>query len=235
MFSTAIVTCEHGGNKIPPAHWYLFQGREELLQTHVGWDPGALEAARYVSGQLNLPLFYTETCRLLVEANRSIGFKDHFSEFTDPLPDSEKQAIIEQYYIPYREEVEAFLEHLIYSDKNILHISMHSCTPVLHGEVREMDISFLFDPERASEHEFCKKMKAALMEISPEMIVKFNYPYLGTDDGFTTHLRKLFPDEKYAGIEIEINQKYPLGNDTNAWKKLQNDLCKALSSVINDQ
>ncbi|MGZ5244731.1 MAG: N-formylglutamate amidohydrolase, partial [Bacteroidia bacterium] len=70
---------------------------------------------------------------------------------------------------------------------------------------------------------------------APELTVKFNYPYLGTDDGFTTHLRKLFPDEKYAGVEIEINQKYPLGSDDKAWKKLQKDIYKAVASTINEQ
>src|SRR5687768_11004985 len=98
MFDATIVTCEHGGNKIPQKYWYLFQGKEDILNTHVGWDPGALEAARFVAEKLNLPLFYSETCRLLVEANRSIGFRDHFSDFTIGLPDDEKQAIIEQYY-----------------------------------------------------------------------------------------------------------------------------------------
>jgi hypothetical protein len=31
--------------------------------------------------------------------------------------------------------------------------------------------------------------------------------YLGKADGFTTYLRKQFP-ESYIGIEIEINQKF---------------------------
>jgi hypothetical protein len=35
-----------------------------------------------------------------------------------------------------------------------------------------------------------------------------NYPYQGTSDGFTTHLRKKFPDSQYVGIELEVNQKH---------------------------
>jgi predicted N-formylglutamate amidohydrolase len=33
-----------------------------------------------------------------------------------------------------------------------------------------------------------------------------NEPYLGTDDGLTTHLRTVFPAAGYAGIEIEVRQ-----------------------------
>ena len=229
MFNAIIITCEHAGNIIPEAYKNLFIGADEILQSHRGWDPGALEAAKYLSANLNAPLFFTETCRLLVEANRSIGFPDQFSDFTGKLPDAEKQKIIEQYYMPYRHEVEAFLQHLIYSDKRVLHLSLHSCTPVLHGSVREMDVSFLFDTERHSEMQFCESWRNKLQKINSDLLIRFNYPYLGTDDGFTTHLRTLFPDEKYAGIEVEINQKYPLGNDINAWTNLQKLLLESLN------
>ena len=33
-----------------------------------------------------------------------------------------------------------------------------------------------------------------------------NYPYLGKADGFTTSLRQEF-QERYIGIELELNQK----------------------------
>ncbi len=231
MFDAIVITCEHAGNHIPPAYLYLFEGKEELINSHRGWDPGALEAARYLADGLQAPLFYTETCRLLVEANRSIGFKDHFSEYTSGLPDKEKQVIIEEYYMPFRRQAEAFLEHLIYSDKNVLHLSVHSLTPVLNGRIREMDISFLFDEAREAEYEFCKALKAALLEKDSKLAVKFNYPYLGTDDGFTTHLRRLFTGDKYAGIEIEFNQQYILDNDKARWKHMQYLLLDAIKNT----
>jgi hypothetical protein len=40
------------------------------------------------------------------------------------------------------------------------------------------------------------------------MFIEFNKPYLGIDDGLTTYLRTVYPDSHYAGIEIEINQKF---------------------------
>ncbi|RYD75884.1 MAG: N-formylglutamate amidohydrolase [Sphingobacteriales bacterium] len=232
MFDAIVFTCEHAGNKVPENYTQLFKTDPEIIETHQGWDPGALEAAKYLSSNLKAPLFYADYCRLLVEPNRSIGFPDFFSDFTDILPDAEKQALIEEFYMPYRTEVEAFLEHLIYSDRNVLHLSMHSCTPELNGSKRELDVSFLFDQERESEMRFCEDWRNALQKADHNLLIRFNYPYLGTDDGFTTHLRKLFPDEKYAGIEIEINQKYPLGEDKIAWKNLQENLLKSLSAVI---
>jgi hypothetical protein len=42
----------------------------------------------------------------------------------------------------------------------------------------------------------------------PGFQIRFNDPYKGTDDGFTTWLRKKYNDSEYIGIEIEVNQKF---------------------------
>lgn len=62
------------------------------------------------------------------------------------------------------------------------------------------------------------------------MNVRFNYPYLGKADGFTTHLRKKFKDN-YIGIELEVNQKFAKNNQMDAYLKQM--LVFALKTVIN--
>ena len=37
---TFIVTCEHGGNRIPAPYRPLFRGQKALLDSHRGYDPG---------------------------------------------------------------------------------------------------------------------------------------------------------------------------------------------------
>jgi hypothetical protein len=49
-----------------------------------------------------------------------------------------------------------------------------------------------------------------------------NYPYRGQSDGLTTALRRQF-GARYLGIELEINQRWPLG-PRSAWQTLQADL-----------
>jgi hypothetical protein len=51
--------------------------------------------------------------------------------------------------------------------------------------------------------------------------VRYNYPYLGKMDGFTTYLRKQFISN-YIGIELEVNQKYVKEN------KLDVEICELL-------
>ena len=63
---------------------------------------------------------------------------------------------------------------------------------------------------------------------NPELKIRFNYPYLGKADGFTTYLRKIFP-ENYIGIELEVNQKFVNNNKMKSAFKQQTFLAlKAL-------
>src|ERR1700739_839489 len=39
---TFIITCEHGGNRIPVPYRRLFRGQRALLDSHRGYDPGSL-------------------------------------------------------------------------------------------------------------------------------------------------------------------------------------------------
>ncbi len=91
----------------------------------------------------------------------------------------------------------------------MVHLAVHSFTPVLKGVERMVDVGILFDPERAFERRVAGRWRAALAERDPELRVRFNEPYDGRSDGLTTTLRSTFdagegPD--YAGIELEVNQ-----------------------------
>jgi predicted N-formylglutamate amidohydrolase len=221
-----ILTCEHGGNKIPLEYRSFFMPHQEVLQSHKGYDIGALELFGEMVKQLK-PDFsrYSTISRLLVELNRSIGNANLFSEISKNLPQSHKDRIIELYYTPYRDAGENMMLAWASKKHTIVHISVHSFTPIFEGEERKADIGLLYDPKRSSEKEFCKIWKDELEEKNDNFKTRLNYPYQGTSDGFTTHLRKKFPDSQYVGIELEVNQKY-LESSTSA------DTRKVITSTI---
>lgn len=205
MSYALLITCEHAGNIIPNQYQLLFAGQDEVLASHEGWDPGAWDVAAFLGEQLNAKPIGCPTSRLLIEANRSLHHPQLFSRFTNSLNEKEKEALIKEIYLPYRKQVE---RKIAASSKPLLHLSIHSFTPVFHGQVRQVEIGLLFDPARKSEAHFCMQLKDKLQQHQADLNVQFNQPYLGTDDGFTTHLRSLYPDDQYLGIEIEINQKF---------------------------
>ncbi|WP_423818921.1 N-formylglutamate amidohydrolase [Salinimicrobium sp. TIG7-5_MAKvit] len=223
-----VLTCEHAGNEIPQEYEQLFSEAQEVLETHRGYDPGALDLFQELSP---LAVFRQEymISRLLVEPNRSLGHPQLFSEFTAQLQEAQKEQILEDFYIPYRTYIESRIGDLISAGKEIVHISVHTFTPELNGEVRNADIGLLFDSARKSEVKFCERFEESLLQQNENLRVRFNYPYLGIDDGFTTYLRQKFP-QQYLGIELEVNQKFVQKNKME--KRFKNVIFEALSRLM---
>lgn len=205
-----LLSCEHGGNEIPEEYLSSFANAEEILNTHRGFDPGALNLFMHLLSLANFHCHST-TSRLLIELNRSLHHPNLFSEFTRDLAQSVKQEIIENYYFPYRNKAERRIENWLEGGEKVLHVSIHSFTPVLNGEARNADIGILFDPARSEEKLLAGRWKENFRGVAPHLRIRFNYPYRGTADGFTTYLRKKFP-LNYSGIELEVNQKFSEAN-----------------------
>lgn len=226
-----LITCEHGGNRIPAKYWPLFKKHRALLESHRGYDHGALAVARDFAAAFDAELVYSTTSRLLVELNRSPHHRQLFSEITRVLPGEERERLLARYYSPYREWVETQVSEAVARGDRVLHVSCHSFTPRLDGETRRADIGLLYDPKRSAEAGFCAAWQNAFRSIEPRLNVRRNYPYRGYADGLTTSLRKRHADSAYAGIELEVNQKYPLG-EPDAWKALRKTLVATLEGAF---
>ena len=46
-----------------------------------------------------------------------------------------------------------------------------------------------------------------LARAAPQLRVRRNYPYLGRADGLPTATRRRWPQDRYIGFELELNQK----------------------------
>ena len=91
-------------------------------------------------------------------------------------------------------------------EMRVIHIAVHSFTPVLDGITRQADVGLLYDPARSPEKMLCSAWKNALRELAPELRVRRNYPYAGRADGLASHLRRRFQEHEYIGVELELNQ-----------------------------
>ena len=225
-----LLTCEHGGNSIPPAYAALFQGQDALLATHRGYDIGALDLFNHLK-DLTPDNFYALESRLLVELNRSEDQQDLFSEITRKLSEEEKKILLQKHYYPFRNQVEQVVQAHTAAGHQVMHIAVHSFTPELNGEIRQADIGLLYDPKREPEHLFCTDWKEALEQEAPELQVRYNYPYLGIADGFPTYLRHKYDASQYGGIELEVNQKYAQ-EAHKQWHRLKVVLRKTLRSTF---
>jgi predicted N-formylglutamate amidohydrolase len=175
-----LITCEHGGSRIPAPYRRLFLGQRALLDSHRGYDPGALVMANDLARAFTAPLVTSAISRLLIDLNRSIGHPQLFSTATRGASAKLRARIIEQHYLPYRAQVERLVRQSASRGRRVIHISSHSFTPELYGKVRHADVGLLYDP------------------------------YAWKGDGLTSHLRQCFPSSAYVGIELEVNQSIVL-------------------------
>jgi predicted N-formylglutamate amidohydrolase len=157
---TFIITCEHGGNRIPAPYRRLFRGQRALLDSHRGYDPGSPVISKALASAFAAPLVAPTVSRLLIDLNRSIGHPQLFSAVTRAAPAQTRAQIVERYYRPYR----------------MHHISSHSFPAELDGRVRGADVGLLHHPGRRGEAEVCARWKETLAALAPDLRVRRNYP-----------------------------------------------------------
>jgi predicted N-formylglutamate amidohydrolase len=202
-----LFTCEHGGNRIPARYRALFSGRRALLDSHRGYDPGALPMAKALAKAFAAPLATATVSRLLVDLNRSLGHRHVFSPMTRAAPAALRARIVDDHYRPHRAEVERLVRAAVARGGRVIHVASHSFTPVLDGVVRAADVGLLYDPRRRPESALCARWKRALAVRAPALRVRRNYPYAGKGDGLTSYLRTRFGPAAYVGVELEISQR----------------------------
>jgi len=225
-----LITCEHGGNRIPAPYRRLFREYRALLDSHRGYDPGALVMARELGRAFGAPLVASTVSRLVIDLNRSLGHPRLFSAATRGAPATLRAEIVQRHYLPYRAEVERVVGQSVARGRRVIHISSHSFTPELDGEVRTADVGLLYDPARRGEAALCARWKASQVELAPELRVRRNYPYAGKADGLTSHLRRRFPPRAYVGIELEVNQRIVLAAGRR-WATLRSVLIDSLRTA----
>lgn len=226
-----MISCEHAGNRVPKGHAALFAGQESILQSHRGYDPGALCLAREFAAAMECPLLACRVTRLLVEPNRSLHHRNLFSSFSRSLSRADRKGLIRRYYLPHREAVTSALRDALSRPGRVLHLAVHTFTPALDRVVRPADVGLLYDPRRTAEKAFCTQWRRAILEADPVLRVRRNYPYRGAADGLTTWLRKELGTMRYLGIELEVNQRYPFG-EAREWSRVRRTLVTTLMRIL---
>ena len=201
-----VLSCEHASNNIPTEYEHLFRQDKEILNSHEAYDLGALHASNTISHALKIRPILATSSRLLIDFNRSLTNPHCFSRYSNKLSLDQKQQLIEKFYLPYRQQVYTAIEKHIINKQRVLHLAIHSFTPILKDLRRNNDLGLLYDPKRLYEKPMAIFLKTEISKILPKLKIRYNYPYKGISDGLVTSLRKIFSEEYYCAFELEFNQ-----------------------------
>lgn len=206
-----VVSVEHASFDLP--RWTGHLGlSEEFLRSHHGWDPGAAAVGQRLAEAFDAPLHLGEWSRLLVDLNRSCSNPRVIPSRSGhrKIPGNAdldlqiRQERLDRYWRPYRMAAEKDLDEAVARHGQALHLSIHSFTPRLRGDIRRNHFGLLYCPSWKAEKAMADSLARWLAD--SRYRVRRNYPYSGLDDGFCMRMRAGRSRRRYLGMEIEINQ-----------------------------
>jgi len=237
-----LVSCEHASAQVPPdlaqafalGHEALGGPAADVLRGHRGFDAGAAELAQALAAAAGAPAHLGAVSRLVVDLNRSAHHPKLFSPVTRALPKQARQDLLARYWLPHRRRIDAAIAERLAQAPMCHHLAMHSFTPIWQGEPRAVDIGLLYDPQSAPERllaqALAEALKGTFSDHLPALRVRKNQPYRGVSDGLPTALRARLGPQKYAGLEIEVNQA--LVHNRRAWPQTLRRLVLACQSGL---
>lgn len=149
-----VLVCEHASHVIPPELGNLGLA-DDMLLSHIVWDPGAAAVAQALSARLDAPLVMPRISRLVYDCNRPPHAPDAMAEQSEThrvpgnvgLSAAARQRRIDQVYRPFCDALAATLRHKMESGPAPTFVSIHSFTPVYRGRARELDLGVLYDAD----------------------------------------------------------------------------------------
>ncbi|PUB18855.1 N-formylglutamate amidohydrolase [Yoonia sediminilitoris] len=199
--SPFVLVCEHASHYIPAQFQWLGLTPEHR-ESHAAWDPGAAAVAQVMSAQLDAPLVASGVSRLIYDCNRPPDAPDAMpakSEMIDVpgnanLSAQDRQTRTDQFYRPFQ----AALATVISEMAEPIIVTIHSFTPVFHGQKRDVEIGILHDSDT--------RLADALIDSAAAhttAAVARNQPY-GPEHGVTHTLKEHAIKAGHPNVMLEI-------------------------------
>ena len=223
--SSVVLVCEHASHHIP----HSFNGLGLSLdagESHAAWDPGAMAVAKQLSKGLGAVLVASNVSRLVYDCNRPPTAADAMpsrSELIDVpgninLTQSERDVRIEAFYLPFQRTLHGMVQQIA----NPIIITIHSFTPIYHGQPRSVEIGILHDTDTR----FADAMLQTA-HVHTTADVQRNEPY-GPEHGVTHTLKEHAIKDGHLNVMLEIR------NDLIETPEQQNEMAALLSGWIVD-
>ena len=197
--SPFVLVCEHAAARIPKEFQNLGLTTRDL-DSHIAWDPGALETATCLSALLDAPLIHSTVSRLVYDCNRPPEAESAIPAQSETtlipgnmnLSQAARHSRVERFYTPFKALLSTTLDNR--QDPTIL-VTIHSFTPVYRGDRRSVEIGILHDND--------SRFADALLQVAHGFKIARNAPY-GPDDGVTHTLRQHALPRGILNVMIEL-------------------------------
>jgi len=143
--SSIFLTCDHASYKIPEKLAGLGL-QENITETHIGWDIGALDVAKSISHAIDAPLFFTNYSRLVIDCNRPPLGNDSIPESihgiripgNSDLSENELNQRVKEIFDPYHQAIDESISYHRSIKERINLLAVHSftlCSFLIHEDL----------------------------------------------------------------------------------------------------
>ena len=223
--SCVVLVCEHASHHIPKSFGALGLSQEDS-KCHAAWDLGAKAVAKQLSARLDAVLIASNVSRLVYDCNRPPDSPDAMPERSEiidvpgnrNLTQSQRDARVSAYYRPFRSTLHSVLKQVA----NPVLVTVHSFTPIYHGQTRSTEIGILHDTDT--------RLADAMLQMAgthTSANVQRNEPY-GPKHGVTHTLKEHALKAGHPNVMLEIR------NDLIATATQQEDMAATLAGWIED-
>ena len=202
-----VVTCEHASNRVPPP-LRASEADRPWLETHCGWDIGAVHVARYVVAATRSAGVLAGVTRLVCDVNRDwvsercilSEVEGHRLTFNGDLDAAELARRKARYYDGYHDAADALVRARAAAGGPFGLLAVHSFTPVLGDEVREMEVGVLFDVHEV----LARRLRDAID--AEGFVTALNAPYSGRVGDLILSATRHGGGHGLGYVELEIRQ-----------------------------
>lgn len=196
-----LLVCEHASNHIP-AEFDRLGLSPEQGELHIAWDPGALQVSQHICTHLGAPLVASRYSRLLYDCNRPPEADDAMPEISEihsipgnlSLDTKARKDRVERFYLPFKQAV----SDMIVRTCPAALVTIHSFTPMYHGQLRDVEIGILHGQDARLAHAMI-----AIASAHCENVVRINEPY-GPRDGVVHTLDLHGTSNGILNVMVEI-------------------------------
>ncbi len=199
-----VIVCEHASNTVADRFAGLGLA-DETLESHIAWDPGALDVARHMAERLDAPLMRATVSRLIIDCNRPLDAPDLIVAEVDSIAvpgnrigEKERALRIATIHEPFHAALGRLIESRLAASQPTVLVSVHSFTPVLNGHSRPWNVGIIFGRDRRLADPLISGLKD-----DGTLVVGVNEPYSPADLVFYTHERHAEPRNLLSAM-IEI-------------------------------
>ena len=214
-----LFSCEHATCAVPEAHRELFRGKEELVSSPEGWDPGALNLAQGFSMKFRTPLVHGDLTRLLIDLNEN-GEK-RWSHISKELPETTLTKLVERHERSYRTTLANRISEGLLRNSAVIHL-------MIHTESRDEAAVLIEAGGSGVGSSIADAWKTRLQNEGVKTTLVVN----GLEGGLVEDLLAAHDPERYGLLRIKVPLSYFLEGKPLRWETLKKMLISSLEQVV---